>query len=80
MSREITIYLSEEIDNFITTLSFEEGISAEEVIIGILNDYYTVIEDEYDNYEVPNELLSIKNQEGLLTFSDVFKKKFNERE
>lgn len=78
MSREITIYLPEEIDNFITTLSFEEGSSEEEVIVEILKDYYTVIQDEYDNYEIPNELFSMKNEEGLLTISDVFKKKFNE--
>ncbi|ADL12698.1 hypothetical protein [Acetohalobium arabaticum] len=80
MSREITIYLSEEIDNFITTLSFEEGISEEEVIVEILRDYYTVIQDEYDDYEIPNELFSLKNEEGLLTISDTYKKKFNESE
>ena len=80
MSREITIYLPEEIDNFITTLSFEEEVTEEEVIVEILRDYYAVIQDEYEDYEIPNELLSRKNKEGLLTISDAFKEKFNESE
>ncbi|SDC26341.1 MULTISPECIES: hypothetical protein [unclassified Candidatus Frackibacter] len=76
MNNTITLQLPTEVDNFISNLAFSGDVSREEIIIKILTEYYHHLEQSSD--EIPEELSMLKDEEGLLTISDTFKKEFNE--
>jgi hypothetical protein len=78
MTEEITLYLPDEISNFVSNLAFEEEISSSKAIIKILTLYYHNLYQEEGETEIPEELDMLKKEENLLTISDTFKKEFNE--